>query len=382
MPERPLRHARTCSTGVRFIFVDGLRGVDSTVVQAFTDIPDTKEAQCHAPPQQRFPRPVEARSADCVRSSGCRPRRGPRVRRLRSRDRLIALLYGQLSGANSLREIVGGLHSRKTRLYHVGARAAQRSTLADANANRPAALLAALFAETVGDARRGLRRKIGEATCPIDATGVRLGGRGSQWAHFPARACGARVHAIYDADAGQPLYASVTAAKVNDITAAQAMPVEAGATSVFRLRPRLLRFRPVGRAGRRRLAHRHPVQDQYAIDGEHRARPARRRQHSLGPHRPVGATPGPEPQEPVLRAGARGPGQDRHRRGGSERSRTSTRQSGLNRLRPMAKPDATPLFVAPDARKNDPGPHAARLRPRKVPDRPRIRADRDRDNAV
>ena len=69
-----------------------------------------------------------------------------RVRRLRSRDQLIALLYGQLSGAGSLREIVGGLHSHEARLYHVGARAVQRSTLADANAKRPAALFAELFA--------------------------------------------------------------------------------------------------------------------------------------------------------------------------------------------------------------------------------------------
>ena len=158
-----------------------------------------------------------------------------RVRRLRSRDQLIALLYGQLSGAGSLREIVGGLHSHKARLYHVGGRAVQRSTLADANAKRPAALFAELFAEMVGCAHRGLRRKIGEATYLIDATGVRLSGRGSEWAYFSSKACGAKVHVIYDADAEQPVYASVTAAKVNDITAAKEMPVEAGATYVFDL---------------------------------------------------------------------------------------------------------------------------------------------------
>ena len=112
-------------------------------------------------PRAAFDRLVAARGAD----------RG--VRRLRSRDRLIALLYGQLSGANSLREIVGGLHSHKARLYHAGARAVQRSTLAGANAKRPAGLFAELFAGTVGGARRGLRRKIGAAACPIDATGVR-----------------------------------------------------------------------------------------------------------------------------------------------------------------------------------------------------------------
>ncbi len=174
-------------------------------------------------PWAAFDRLVEAHGADS------------RVRRLRTRDQLIALLYGQLSGATSLREIVGGLHSHKARLYHVGGRVAQRSTLADANARRPAALFANLFAKMVGLARRGLRRKIGEATYLIDATNLRLDRRGSEWAHFSAKACGAKLHVIYDADAEQPLYASVTAAKVNDITAAHEMPVEAGATWVFDL---------------------------------------------------------------------------------------------------------------------------------------------------
>ena len=40
---------------------------------------------------------------------------------------------------------------------------------------------------------------------------------------------------IYDADADRPIYAAVTAANINDITAAQAMPIEAGATYVFDL---------------------------------------------------------------------------------------------------------------------------------------------------
>lgn len=158
-----------------------------------------------------------------------------RVRRLSTKSQFIALLYGQLSGASSLREIVGGLESHSARLYHVGGRPAQRSTLADANARRPSAVFSDLFAEMVGRAQRGLRRAVGEATYLIDATGVRLSGMGSQWAHFSAKACGAKVHVIYDANAEQPVYAAVTAAKVNDITAAQAMPIEAGATYVFDL---------------------------------------------------------------------------------------------------------------------------------------------------
>ena len=39
----------------------------------------------------------------------------------------------------------------------------------------------------------------------------------------------------YDADADRPIYAAVTAAKVNDITMAKQMPIEPGATYVFDL---------------------------------------------------------------------------------------------------------------------------------------------------
>jgi hypothetical protein len=158
-----------------------------------------------------------------------------RVRRLPTKSQFIALLYGQLSGAASLREIVGGLESHVARLYHVGGRTVTRSTLADANATRPSEVFSDLFAVMVARAQRSLRRAVGEATYLIDSTGVRLSGLGAAWAHFSAKACGAKVHVIYDPDADRPVYAAVTAAKVNDITAAQAMPIEAGATYVFDL---------------------------------------------------------------------------------------------------------------------------------------------------
>ncbi len=158
-----------------------------------------------------------------------------RIRRLPTKSQFIALLYGQFSGAASLREIVGGLESHAVRLYHVGGTTVSRSTLADANAQRPSAVFSNLFAVMVARAQRGLRRAVGEATYLIDSTGIRLSGLGTAWAHFSAKACGAKVHVIYDPDADRPVYAAVTAAKVNDITVAQTMPIEAGATYVFDL---------------------------------------------------------------------------------------------------------------------------------------------------
>ncbi len=157
------------------------------------------------------------------------------VRELTTKDQFIALLYGQLSGATSLREIVGGLASHSTRLYHVGGHVVKRSTLSDANALRPSEVFSGLFTEMVGRARRGLRRKLGDATYLIDATSLHLSGTGSAWAHFSSKPCGVKAHVIYDADAEHPIYAAMTPARTADITAAREMPIEPGATYVFDL---------------------------------------------------------------------------------------------------------------------------------------------------
>jgi hypothetical protein len=158
-----------------------------------------------------------------------------RVRRLTSKKQLLALLYGQLSGACSLREIVTALSSHAARLYHLGADPVRRSTLSDANAQRPSEVFSGLLEILMKQAHRGLRRKLAETVYLIDATSIRLSERSASWARFSAGVCGAKMHVIYDADADQPIYASVSAANLNDITAAKSMPIEPGATYVFDL---------------------------------------------------------------------------------------------------------------------------------------------------
>jgi hypothetical protein len=158
-----------------------------------------------------------------------------RVRRLSTKSQLVALLYAQLSGAASLREIETAMSSHAARLYHLGAREVSRSTLADANALRPSAVFEGLFAQMAAMASRGVRRHVGEAVRLIDSTGLRLAGIAAEWAHFSKGVCGAKAHLILDPDAEIPLYLEITPAKVNDITAAQAMPIEPGATYVFDL---------------------------------------------------------------------------------------------------------------------------------------------------
>jgi|SRR5689334_5173528 Transposase DDE domain/Domain of unknown function (DUF4372) len=156
-------------------------------------------------------------------------------RKLDTKLHLIALLYGQFSGATSLREIVTGLASHQAKLYHLGAKPVKRSTLSDANAQRPWQVFGELCAAMMQQAHRGLRQTMQDAVRLIDSTSVRLSSLSEDWARFSTTLCGAKAHIVYDPNAGQPVYFAVTTANVNDITAAKEMPIEAGATYAFDL---------------------------------------------------------------------------------------------------------------------------------------------------
>jgi len=73
------------------------------------------------------------------------------------------------------------------------------------------------------------------ATYLIASTSVRLSALSGRWARFSATACGAKAHIVYDPDADRPIHAVVTPARGTDLTAAKALPIEAGATYVFDL---------------------------------------------------------------------------------------------------------------------------------------------------
>src|SRR5260370_34512398 len=84
-------------------------------------------------------------------------------------------------------------------------------------------------------ARRPLRRALAGTAYLLESTGLRLDERSIEWARFSAKVCGVKLHVVCDANADRPIYAAITPARVNDITAAQAMPIEPGATYVFDL---------------------------------------------------------------------------------------------------------------------------------------------------
>ncbi len=163
-----------------------------------------------------------------------------RVRTLSTKSQFLALLFGQLAGAVSLREIEAGLASHQARLYHAGGRSVARTTLAEANARRPSAVFAGLFAHIAATASRRTRRHIKDAVRILDATRIELSSLRSGWADMVSGHRAIKLHVSYDPHADAPLGVTLTGQRINDITPTKTHmngsgPIEPGMTYVFDL---------------------------------------------------------------------------------------------------------------------------------------------------
>lgn len=158
-----------------------------------------------------------------------------RVRRLPSKSQFLALLFGQLAGAVSLREIEAAMSSHRSRLYHVGARLPARSTLSDANARRPWQLFADLFAHMAQAASKRTRRQMSDAVRIIDATHIRLSSLNAAWLSERKGLWAAKMHLVYDPNADAPMEIALTDQTVHDVTPAKAFKPIPGMTYVFDL---------------------------------------------------------------------------------------------------------------------------------------------------
>ena len=174
-------------------------------------------------PWNEFNRLVEKHKADY------------RTRRLSSKSQFLALLFGQLAGASSLREIEAGLISHSARLYHVGGCCVARTTLADANARRPAAVYGELFAYMASSASRRTRRHLADAVRILDATRVQVSSLSRGWVETVSGKRAIKLHVAYDPHMDTAMSVEVTDQKVNDISPAKRMPIEPGMTYVFDL---------------------------------------------------------------------------------------------------------------------------------------------------
>ena len=153
---------------------------------------------------------------------------------------LKSLLFAQLAGLTSLRQIVTGLDAHSRWFYHLNLRAPRRSTLADANAERPAAVFRDIVLALIPVAAGALRGDSQDLIRLLDSTPIPLKGDGFPWAEANARTRGLKLHLLYDSRQRRPVWFEVTSAKIDKpalakagVVAGRAIPLEKGATYVF-----------------------------------------------------------------------------------------------------------------------------------------------------
>lgn len=157
-----------------------------------------------------------------------------RARSFDSRDHLVAMIGAALGGLHGLRQTVAGLRPGSGALHLLGREPPSRSTLADANRNRPAGLFMDCLQMVLACLHRQARRDITDAVRLIDSTQVNLGLRMRRWIGLHCDEPMAKIHVVHDPREDRPVYFALTSARINDITAAkELLPIEPGATYVF-----------------------------------------------------------------------------------------------------------------------------------------------------
>lgn len=174
-------------------------------------------------PQREIQKIVKAHKGDRYRKS------------FKTKDHLIALLTGQLSGATSLRDLEITLNSHPTLHYHLGTKEVKRSTLADANRVRDFRVFRDI-AMAVMKQLNEPQQKLEWMVTVLDSSPIRLVGRGHEWAQETATRdhnMGLKLHVQHNHSADCIEYAEVGDACINDITVAQQIALESNRIYVF-----------------------------------------------------------------------------------------------------------------------------------------------------
>ena len=151
-------------------------------------------------------------------------------------DQMMAMIFNQLSGANSLRELEAGFNSQHHYHYHLGTRSIKRSTLADANHKRSSDIFARVCTELIQCAHGAIKRELKSLVYLLDSSPIRLTGPGfDEWAsqHRTRVTQGLKLHLMLEQQTKLPVYAMITNARESDIVNGRKVEVEKGATYVF-----------------------------------------------------------------------------------------------------------------------------------------------------
>ena len=153
-------------------------------------------------------------------------------------NQLLALMFGQLSNRESLRDVVVALeaHRSKCKFLGIGEHAIAKSTFASANQNRSYQIFEDFAFFMMEQARKKRATdifKLKGKVYAFDSTTIPLCLSVFWWAKFRKKKGGVKAHVLYDLEAQVPAFFHISTASVHDSKAMKEITYESGSYYVF-----------------------------------------------------------------------------------------------------------------------------------------------------
>ena len=159
------------------------------------------------------------------------------VKHLTCWNQLLALMFGQLSNRESLRDLIVALDAHHSKSYHLGlGKNVSKSSLARANQDRDYRIFEEYAYYLVNEARQKRVSDIFKLDGNIyafDSTTIDLCLSVFWWAKFREKKGGIKVHTLFDIETQIPTFFHITEALVHDSRAMKEIPYESGSYYIF-----------------------------------------------------------------------------------------------------------------------------------------------------
>jgi len=153
-------------------------------------------------------------------------------------NQLLAMMFGQLSNRESLRDLIVALEAHQAKCYHlgIGRNPIAKTTFASANQNRDYRIFENFAFFMMEQARKKQATdifKLKGHVYAFDSTTIPLCLSIFWWAKFRKKKGGVKAHVLYDLEAQVPAYFHISTASVHDSKAIKYIPYESGSYYVF-----------------------------------------------------------------------------------------------------------------------------------------------------
>ena len=152
-------------------------------------------------------------------------------------NQLLAMMFGQLTNRESLRDLIVAIDAHSSKCYHLGfGKNVTRSNLSKANENRDFKIFEEYAYHLIEIARKKRSNsdfEIQGKVYAFDSTTIDICLSIFWWAKFRSTKGGLKLHTLYDITTQIPAFVHITPASVHDMNAMDVIPYEHDAYYIF-----------------------------------------------------------------------------------------------------------------------------------------------------